>query len=451
VEALEDRSLPSTTSFFFSTGNPDGKIGTASHPVAGATPEFETGDDFVTTTETTISSATFVGLVPSTVNLATDITDINIEIYRVFPKDSNVARTSGPPTFSTPNAPTRVNSPSDIVFNDRDSANGDVTFTTSVLNPSFMVAKSVFTPAKVAVGSGGDGAQTGQEVLFTVTFVTPFDLPPDHYFFVPQVQLAGTPAFPFLWLSAPKPIVAPGTPFTPDLQSWMRDDPPLAPDWLRIGTDIIGGTPAPTFNAAFSLSGTSITPSISSLSQTSAVEGSGNLTLTVQGSDFTAASQVLFNGNPLATTFDSSGQLRAVIPASFLADEGTATVSVFDPQRTLSNTQTFTILDHVPTVSTSLSQNRVGKMVTVSGMFSDSTAEGHLVRLNWGDGVTQDVDLGVSAGGPFAVGHVYKGTPRAHVVTLTVLDDEGVASATLTFFVRPRHAAARAAHRHHLA
>jgi hypothetical protein len=58
----------------------------------------------------------------------------------------------------------------------------------------------------------------------------------------------------FLWLSAPKPIVAPGTPFAPgaaDLQSWIRNDA-LAPDWLRIGTDITGQGP---FNAAFSLSG----------------------------------------------------------------------------------------------------------------------------------------------------------------------------------------------------
>jgi hypothetical protein len=61
-----------------------------------------------------------------------------------------------------------------------------------------------------------------------------------------------------LWLSAPKPIVAPGTPFpagVTDLQSWTRDEN-LDPDWLRIGTDIVGGTPAPTFNATFSLTGT---------------------------------------------------------------------------------------------------------------------------------------------------------------------------------------------------
>jgi hypothetical protein len=74
---------------------------------------------------------------------------------------------------------------------------------------------------------------------------------------VPQVELAGGD---FLWLSAPKAIVAPGTPFPPgftDLQSWTRDAM-LDPDWLRVGTDIVGGTMAPTFNAAFSLSGTPV-------------------------------------------------------------------------------------------------------------------------------------------------------------------------------------------------
>lgn len=89
----------------------------------------------------------------------------------------------------------------------------------------------------------------GQEVLFTVNFASPLLLPADHYFFVPQVQL--TDGY-FLWLSAPKPIVSPGLPFAPDLQSWIRNGN-LEPDWLRIGTDIVGGPT--TFNAAFSLTG----------------------------------------------------------------------------------------------------------------------------------------------------------------------------------------------------
>jgi hypothetical protein len=65
----------------------------------------------------------------------------------------------------------------------------------------------------------------------------------------------------FYWLSASRPISGAGTrPFpagVTDLQAWTRDEN-LDPDWLRVGTDIVGGTPAPTFNAAFSLDGTAI-------------------------------------------------------------------------------------------------------------------------------------------------------------------------------------------------
>jgi hypothetical protein len=97
---------------------------------------------------------------------------------------------------------------------------------------------------------------SGEEVQFSVNFTTPFSLAADHYFFVPQVQLAGGD---FYWLSAPKPIVAPGTPITPDLQSWIRNAE-LAPDWLRVGTDIIGN--GATYNAAFSLTGDCAAPPV---------------------------------------------------------------------------------------------------------------------------------------------------------------------------------------------
>ncbi len=92
---------------------------------------------------------------------------------------------------------------------------------------------------------------------FNVVFTTPFDLPADHYFFVPQVQVTGGE---FFWLSAPRPIVTPGTPFPPgftDLQEWIRNEN-LVPDWLRVGNDIVGGVTPPTFNATFSLAGNTI-------------------------------------------------------------------------------------------------------------------------------------------------------------------------------------------------
>jgi hypothetical protein len=104
----------------------------------------------------------------------------------------------------------------------------------------------------------GNGAVSGQEVEFDVTFTTPFELPAGHYFFVPQVDVSGGD---FDWLSTHRPIVSPGTPFpagVTDLQGWTRDAM-LAPDWLRVGTDIVDGDPpVPTFNFAFSLSGNTL-------------------------------------------------------------------------------------------------------------------------------------------------------------------------------------------------
>lgn len=40
---------------------------------------------------------------------------------------------------------------------------------------------------------------------------------------------------------------------------------PRDPDWLRVGTDVVGGTPAPTFDAVFTLAGDTV-PMASTLS-----------------------------------------------------------------------------------------------------------------------------------------------------------------------------------------
>jgi len=245
--------------FFFSTGDPDGKMATASRPGSAGKLEIESADDFVLTTQTKLTSATFTGLLPTGIPLS-DIVDVRIEIYRVFPADSDVVRTSGPPTFSTDRVPTRVNSPSDVELDDRSASAHTLTFTTQILQGTFTANNSVLNGInpKPNQTTGGDNSVTGQEARFSVNFSTPFILSADHYFFVPQVQLSSSGDF--FWLSAPRPIVAPGTPFPAgftDLQEWIRNEN-LAPDWLRVGTDIVGGTPAPTFNAAFSLSGVEV-------------------------------------------------------------------------------------------------------------------------------------------------------------------------------------------------
>jgi hypothetical protein len=231
--------------FFFSTGDPDGKIATLSRTASPGKLETETADDFVTTRATKIDSATFTGLIVGGATPA-DVSDVEIELYHVFPTDS-----VDPPDGRVI---TRKNSPSDNNFAAADGALGQLSFTTTVLSTSFTAANSVVNGvnAKPNQFTGGEGPVTGEEVEFFVTFKTPFTLGPDHVFFRPEVDLGS--AGDFLWLSAPKPIVAPGTPFTGDLQTWMRTDGPgaLAPDWSRIGTDITDQGP---FNAAFSLSG----------------------------------------------------------------------------------------------------------------------------------------------------------------------------------------------------
>lgn len=255
-----------STPFFFSTGNPDGSIATATRPGTGA--EIESADDFVLSTGTSITSATFTGLIPVSVALS-DVKNVVVEIYRVFPADSDVSRTSGPPDFSTSKVPTRVNSPSDVAFDSRDSSSG-LSFTVSQLAASFTANNSV-KPGGIGIKTGGNGKVTGQEVEIDATFSDPFSLPADHYFFVPQVELNSGD---FLWLSAAKPISGGTGPFVGDLQTWTRDDPSLAPDWLRVGTDIVG---AGAFNATFSLTGATIPEPASLLVLGTAVAGLGLL------------------------------------------------------------------------------------------------------------------------------------------------------------------------------
>jgi hypothetical protein len=187
----------------------------------------------------------------------TNINNVEVELYHVFPLDSNVGRTSGPPTFSTAQVPTRVNSPADveIAAATRDGSSGTLGFTASLLDGSFLVTDTVVN--RIFNHAGSDGPRTGEEVEITITFTPPILLPAGHYFFRPEALVDGDD---FLYLSAPRPIVAPGTPFpagVTDLQAWIRNSS-LAPDWLRIGTDIIDSTPAPTFNMTFSLNGETV-------------------------------------------------------------------------------------------------------------------------------------------------------------------------------------------------
>jgi hypothetical protein len=238
----------SADSFFFSTNGADGRLGSLSQP-ASRTLETETADDFILPETTAIRQTTLVGLIPTGTPLSS-INNVEIEVYRVFPKDS-----LDPPSG---NVPTRTNSPADVEVDTatRDGSLGTLAFNASELSPGFTVLNTVVTGINRAPDNvtKGEGQATGELVQLTVTFDPPIVLPSDHYFLRPEVEVTGGD---FLYLSAPRPIVAPGTPFLPDLQAWVRNTN-LKPDWLRIGTDIIAGPSSPTFNMTFSLTGETI-------------------------------------------------------------------------------------------------------------------------------------------------------------------------------------------------
>ena len=164
--------------FTFSTGSPDGRIGTLSRPTGPGQIQTETADDFILSAQTSITQATFTGLIPSGAN----ITNVEIEFYHVFPRDS-----ANPPSG---NVVSRTNSPADveIAAATRDAAAGSLSFSSSVLNSTFTVANTVVNGINKQPNqfTGGEGSATGQEVRISVNFLPSVDLPADHYFFRPE-------------------------------------------------------------------------------------------------------------------------------------------------------------------------------------------------------------------------------------------------------------------------
>ncbi|MGH2570700.1 MAG: YncE family protein [bacterium] len=116
-------------------------------------------------------------------------------------------------------------------------------------------------------------------------------------------------------------------------------------------------------------------PMITFLSPDAAVIGSPDLALDVFGSGLHEASVVRWDGADLVTTYESSSQLSAVVPAARLASATTADVTVFTPAPGggASNALTFSVVppNPVPT-ATSLSP----ASVTAAGPDFDLTVDG---------------------------------------------------------------------------
>ena len=82
---------------------------------------------------------------------------------------------------------------------------------------------------------------------------------------------------------------------------------------------------------------------LTSLAPSSATAGGSAFTLTVNGTGFVSGANVRWNGATRPTTFVSSTQLTAAIPASDIATAGTPSITVTNPTGGPSNALTFTV------------------------------------------------------------------------------------------------------------
>src|SRR5438094_2304213 len=172
-------------------------------------------------------------------------------------------------------------------------------------------------------------------------------------------------------------------------------------------------------------------PTITSISPTSTIAGSGQFTLTVNGTNFVStspASTVNWNGSPLTTTFVSSTQLTAIVPAANVATVGTASVTVVNPAPGggTSNSVTFTINPPPPVITSATTASG-----TVGVAFSyQITATNNPTSFNatgLPGGLTVNTSTGLISGTPTTAG--------TYTVTLSATNAGGTGSATLTLTV----------------
>jgi len=90
---------------------------------------------------------------------------------------------------------------------------------------------------------------------------------------------------------------------------------------------------------------------ISSISPASAIATGPSFTLTVKGAGFLPTTAILWNGSPLTTSFISSSQLSAFVPASLIAVAGTASILPANVGQPTYSAATFTIQAPTPTIA----------------------------------------------------------------------------------------------------
>ncbi len=134
-------------------------------------------------------------------------------------------------------------------------------------------------------------------------------------------------------------------------------------------------------------------PTISSLSQTSAVAGTGAFILTVTGTNFVVGSTVMWNSTALPTAYGSATSLTAVVEAAQLATSGAVNITVKNTSAVSSLASAFSVSG--PTISslsqTSIAAGSSGLTLTLTGtnyLFTSTVMWGTTAVPTWYGGST---------------------------------------------------------------
>lgn len=162
-------------------------------------------------------------------------------------------------------------------------------------------------------------------------------------------------------------------------------------------------------------------PVIDRLNPASAVAGSSNFALGVNGGNLSRGDTVLWNAVELATLFESSTRLFATVPAALIASPGVATVTVVSADGLRSNSLPFTVSTRLAIVTTALPPLVPGSPYTAT-----LVASGGQLPYRW------SANRDLPAGFTLSPGGVITGTPagpQALEFDLKV-EDAGTQSAT---------------------
>lgn len=181
-------------------------------------------------------------------------------------------------------------------------------------------------------------------------------------------------------------------------------------------------------------------PIISSLSPSTVIEGSSDLTLTITGSNFATGATVSFGGNALTPISSSSTQLVVTVPASLLTTPSQVNVTVNVPdgsgvagENVASSPAIFTIAPTPFTLNNpGTQQNFVGESVSLTITPATGFTASGFSATGLPPGLQIDADTGVISGSISSTG---QGT---YSVTVSATDSQSVqTSVTFSWIVGP--------------